>query len=148
MKKQFGTYVVITFQLVTLIALQLNMVAPQVARLFPALLAGDQDECHCSLENRRNGTCCCKQANKLKLKMHCCNASAKTGPASFRTCPCNGSSHITFVSPENPVYLAFFVEPPSYGRHPGLGLDMREPNQPRDQIPDPPDPPPRLSLLS
>jgi hypothetical protein len=154
MKKRFGTYVVITVQLAALLALQLNMVAPQVARLFPALLAGDLGECHCSaecrcsLESRRNGTCCCKQANKLKLKMHCCNASAKPGPASFRTCPCNGSSHIAFVSPENPVYLAFFVEPPAYGRQPGLGLGMREPRQPRNQIPDPPDPPPRLSLLS
>jgi hypothetical protein len=148
MKKRYGTYVVITIQLAALLALQLNMVAPQAARLFPVLLAGDQGECHCSLESRRNGTSCCRQVGKLKLKMHCRSASARPGPVSFRTCPCNGSSHIAFVSPENPVYLAFFVEPPISGRHPGFGLDMREPQQPRDQLPDPPDPPPRLSLLS
>jgi hypothetical protein len=37
MNKHFSTYVVITIQLAALLALQLNMVAPQVARLFPAL---------------------------------------------------------------------------------------------------------------
>jgi hypothetical protein len=154
MEKRFGTYMVITIQLAALLALQLTMVAPQVARLFPAIAAGDLGECHCSaecrcsLESRRNGTCCCKQAKKLKLKMHCRSASAKTGPVSLRTCPCNGASHITFVSPDNPVYLGFFVEPPSHDPHPGLGLGMREPRQPRDNDPDPPDPPPRLSLFS
>jgi hypothetical protein len=148
MKRRFGTYVVITIQLAALLALQLNMVVPQVARLFPALLAGDQGECHCSLESRRNDTSCCKQVGKLKLKMYCRSASARPGPASFHTCPCKGSSHIAFVSPENPVELGFFVEPPTSGSHPGPCLDMHEPQQPRDQIPDPPDPPPRLSFLS
>jgi hypothetical protein len=148
MKKRFGTYVVITIQLATLLALQLNMVAPQLARLFPAFLAGDQGECHCSLESRWNGTSCCKQVGKLKLKMYCRSASAKPGPPSFHRCPCNDSSHINFVSPDNPVYLGYYAEPPSYGRHPGLELDMLEPQQPRDLIPDPPDPPPRLSLFS
>jgi hypothetical protein len=148
MKKRYGTYVVITIQLAALLALQLNMVAPQVARLFPALLAGDSDECHCSLESRQNGTSCCKQVGKLKLKMHCRRASAKPGPVSFHICPCDGSSHIAFVSPENPVFLAFFVETPSYDRHPGPCLDMREPQHHRDRIPDPPDPPPRLFTLS
>lgn len=148
MKKRFGTYVVVTIQLAALLALQINMVAPQVARLFSALLAGDSGECHCSLESRRNGTCCYMQAKKLKLKMHCRSAAVRPGPISFHRCPCNDSSHITFVSPENPVYIGFFAEPPSYGRHPGLGLDMHEPQQPPDQILDPPDTPPKPLTLS
>jgi hypothetical protein len=148
MKKRFGTYVVITIQLATLLALQFNMVAPHVARLFPALLAGDPEECHCSLESRRNGTSCCKQASKLKLKMHCRSAAARPRPVSFHRCPCNDTSHITFVSLENPIYLGFFAEPPIPGRHPGLELYIREPQKPQDKLLDPPDPPPRLFTLS
>jgi len=152
MRKSVSTKLAVAIQILAIFMIQFNALAPHVARLFPAIAVGDLSECHCTMEcrctfeSRKNGVCCCKQAKRLKLKMHC--ATTKSKMLSLRSCPCGGTSHISFVSPENQVYLGYFTPITFTGSRSDVRLDTEEPRQLRDRIPEPPDPPPHLFFLS
>lgn len=150
MKRTYVLNILVIFQLAALLMVQVNTVAPRIAQLYPALAVGDFSECHCSSgcacssESRISGRCCCKQAKKQKLKMHCTTKSAKTGELSLRKCPCGSSSHIGFTSPEHPVFLTYTVDRPlpAFEGHTLVAPEMPSPH---DNLSEPPIPPPRLN---
>lgn len=141
----------IFFQILVLLVIQLNAVAPQMLRLFPALAVGDLGECHCSMdcrcsrESRQTGVCCCKQANKLKLKLHCKSQSRSSKEASLRSCPCGDTSPHSLVSPESQVFIASCPVVAFVQIIPHSPLLWQEPPVYHDRRPEPPDPPPKLS---
>jgi hypothetical protein len=151
MKRKYALNILVLFQLMALFMVQVNASAPGIAQLYPALAAGDFGECHCggccSAASRANGTCCCKQAKKLKLKMHCVTNKAKTRELSLSKCPCGGSSQFSFASPENQVFLAYTVNRP-LPEFQEYALVAPETPSPRSILSKPPIPPPRLNLTT
>jgi hypothetical protein len=152
MRRALPKQLAIAIQILALFMVQFNALTPQFARLFPAIAAGDLGECHCtiecrcSLKNRQNGTCCCKQMKKLKLKMHCKPDPRKQGTVSLRSCPCGGSSHITLMSTEYQTFLPATLYPVSHAPLPESLRSQDVEGKLCDRLPEPPDPPPRDSF--
>lgn len=142
----------IAFQILALFMIQFNTLAPQVARLYPAIFSGDLTECRCTLECRcspelrQGGICCCKKLKKLKLKMHCNSAPRKPGTFSLRNCPCDGSTHISFVSTDGLAFIPATISQDPLAPPPGFLVSHREPRKLCGRVPEPPDPPPRRSF--
>lgn len=149
MKRTYGLTMLVFFQLFALLMVQVNTVAPRIAHLYPALAAGDFSACRCSSgctcssASRMGGSCCCKQAKKLKLKIHCPVGTSKKGELSLRSCPCEKYSGISPASSGQPVFLGFMADGPLplFQEH---TLGVSEIVLPRSTIPEPPIPPPRL----
>ena len=137
----------IAVQLLALLVLQLNMIAPQLALLFPAEAADGMGECHCPPESCRNGTCCCNHNKKKPSENRSPGAKEQQGETSLRACPCGASPHFTLVSSEDPVYIGASAAAPSRCHLAVLALVAGEYRSPLDHIPNPPEPPPRLPLI-
>ena len=129
--------------------------SPRVAHAVTGECAGNCDICGCSAERRANHTCCCWQ-KKLKHQhdlaqtklSECCKKKKRQKMIMFTcNCPCGSSNAPVLPGTENSELLPYrFSEGaialdedallPSYG------------NLLTDRYVIPPDPPPKLSILS
>jgi hypothetical protein len=150
MYKKYLLNMLVLVQLMAILMVQVNTLAPGIARLYPALATGDLSECRCSSgcacssASRAGGTCCCKQAKRVKLKLHCKDGKTKSAGLSLRACPCGGSSgHINVTSQDNPLFLAGDHDRP-IPVYQERQLSAPVMPAPRDNLSEPAIPPPRL----
>jgi hypothetical protein len=134
----------VSLQLLAILLVQFNLLAPQFARLAGAA-PGEEAEsccstgCCCSKESRRNGTCCCNKEAKGGHRGHL--APHEDGRSSLTSCPCGSSSPFTLLPVEDSFFLASTCARPVATRlH--LPLAPSNPTPLRGLLPEPPEPPP------
>lgn len=125
----------------------------QLAHAMTGECAGDCDVCGCSPEQRANHTCCCQQ--KMKQKTHqeasladCCKKKQGSKVTVARCgCPCGSGKTAALLNTPNSETLPFSFVPgfnrvlSSAEHHHNFRCMPTRPGEP-------PDPPPRLSILS
>jgi hypothetical protein len=146
-------YLLITISPLAPLAMQSRSVAHAVT----GECSGDCDICGCSLERRTSHTCCCWQK---KLKHDCARHEAdessapccKKKPGGKKVeitcnCPCGSGKHIALWGAEKIQHLPYRFTS-------GIPLSLEnsiEPSTP-DRLTsrhgEPPDPPPKLTLIS
>ena len=152
-------------QLMTVVLLQLSMVLPSLARAFVVnhdapRCRGDHRLCGCAPERVASRTCCCFKSRLVVDEPETTMAHehhAGHGDDAQRdddgsipylcAAPCGSSPEFISVSLENMK----FIRPPLLLPVPStasFSYLIAQPALPRDCAIDPPDPPPKISLLS
>lgn len=142
---------VAALQLLVMLMMQANLLAPKLAAAFtlrnvPVVEEADCQctaDCGCPPEMRRNGTCCCQRAAAGANRTGTDESRAKDGLPSLRCCPCHSLPQFSLFSLEQLLVPSFFVLPEVPLRL-ARAVFAAEPVSPSDRTLDPPDPPPRL----
>ena len=141
------------------LATQMALRSPVIAHALTGECAGECGLCGCAPERSASHTCCCWQ-KKLQLEhgnhyddqeqSDCCKgdkAAPKSKTAGISSRPCNSSKTMALVGAEQSEVLPFLFNQ----GHPaveGTSLIDPIPDCLADWLGEPPDPPPRLFLLS
>jgi hypothetical protein len=127
--------------------------SPHLAHAMTGECAGDYSVCECSPEQRANHTCCCQQKMKQKTQQEvsladCCKMKQRSKVTVVRCgCPCGSGKTVALLNMPNSETLPFVFNTGlkrqlSIAEHQRIFRSM--PTRPGD----PPDPPPRLTVLS
>jgi len=141
-------YLVIAMSPLAPIALR----SPYLAHALTGECAGDCNICRCSPEQRANHTCCCQQKLKRQARLvsetpDCCKNKEGSVTVFRCSCPCGSDKDLALLNAPKSEIIPFVFDT---GFRPQL-TDMvyREHSRPMPtRLGEPPDPPPRLTVIS
>jgi len=128
------------------------MRSPYLAHALTGECVGDCNICGCSPEQRANHTCCCQQKLKQQARLvteipDCCKNKEGSVTVFRCSCPCGSEKDLALLYPPKSEIIPFAFD---IGFRPLL-TDMAHCEQPRlmpTRFGEPPDPPPRLTVIS
>jgi hypothetical protein len=140
-----AVYLVIAMSPLAPIALR----SPYLAHALTGECVGDCDICRCSPEQRANHTCCCQQKLKQQVRQtpDCCKNKEGRVTVLRCSCPCGSEKNVALLNPPKSEIIPFVFD---LGLRPQL-TDIELLDQPRlmpTRFGEPPDPPPRLTVVS
>jgi len=159
MKNKPSSYIValmlaIIYSLIILSPLApLALKSPRVAHAATGECSGNCDICGCSAERRANHTCCCWMKKMKHLHIHdhvadCCKKKTRHRMTMIScNCPCGDNRMPGLPGAENTEQLPYrFTEGVIALREDALSISHL--SRLTDRHDDPPDPPPKLAIIS
>ncbi len=142
-------YVVITMSPLAPLAMR----SPVIAHAVTGECVGDCDICGCPPEARANHTCCCwrkklQNDHERESTRSCCKKKQDTGKPVLRCgCPCSGKKQSVFWSESKYEHLPYRFSEDMLVIHDDALSSIHQDHLITRYV-DPPDPPPKLAILS